>query len=189
MTKLRLYGDLAEFAGAEQYEISAESAAEAVRFLAVNFPGLERHMRDQWYEVKVGGVVLAENEIHYPISSTDQVTITPIITGGGAVGRIILGAALIAVSFAIPGSWVVLGASVQTFAFGVGAALVLGGVSQLLTPNPSIDSRTKDPKTVESYSFSGLQNVNRQGVPVPIVYGEVVTGSVVISAGIDSYIK
>jgi predicted phage tail protein len=41
-----------------------------------------------------------------------------------------------------------------------------------------------DPR--KSYSFSGIQNTSRQGVPVPIVYGETVVGSVVISAGIDT---
>jgi predicted phage tail protein len=37
----------------------------------------------------------------------------------------------------------------------------------------------------ESYSFSGIQNTSRQGIPVPVVYGETIVGSVVISAGID----
>jgi predicted phage tail protein len=41
-----------------------------------------------------------------------------------------------------------------------------------------------DPK--RSYSFSGVQNVSRQGVPVPVVYGEVLIGSIVISAGITT---
>ena len=38
----------------------------------------------------------------------------------------------------------------------------------------------------ESYSFSGIQNTSRQGLPVPLVYGETIVGSVVISAGIDT---
>ena len=41
-----------------------------------------------------------------------------------------------------------------------------------------------DPR--KSYSFSGIQNVSRQGVPVPIIYGEVFTGSIVVSAGINT---
>jgi predicted phage tail protein len=70
---------------------------------------------------------------------------------------------------------------------GIGASLALGGVAQLLTPTPTIsqgvDSAT-DPR--RSYSFSGIQNVSRQGIPVPVIYGEVFTGSVVISAGINT---
>jgi predicted phage tail protein len=83
--------------------------------------------------------------------------------------------------------------------FGVGASLALGGVAQLLTPVPKISgpgaasmgsmssgakgADDSDPR--KNYSFSGIQNTSRQGVPVPVIYGEVIVGSVVISAGID----
>jgi hypothetical protein len=69
-------------------------------------------------------------------------------------------------------------------AFGVGASLVLGGVAQLLTPTTKLEADTNDPR--KSFSFSGIQNVARQGVPVPIVYGECLVGSIVISAGINT---
>jgi predicted phage tail protein len=42
----------------------------------------------------------------------------------------------------------------------------------------------KDPR--KSYSFSGVQQTSRQGIPVPVVYGETLVGSVVISAGVDT---
>jgi predicted phage tail protein len=64
-----------------------------------------------------------------------------------------------------------------------GASLVLGGIAQLLTPTPKISQDEGDPR--KSFSFSGIQNTNRAGVPVPVVYGETLVGSVVISAGID----
>ncbi len=65
--------------------------------------------------------------------------------------------------------------------------MALGGVAQLLTPVPQVPQigkdSDKDPR--KSYSFSGIQNVSRQGVPVPVVYGETIVGSVIISAAID----
>jgi predicted phage tail protein len=72
---------------------------------------------------------------------------------------------------------------------GVGASLVLGGVAQLLTPVPKVpqgaaSNTDQDPR--KSYSFSGIQQTSRQGVPVPVVYGETLVGSVVISAGVDT---
>ena len=66
---------------------------------------------------------------------------------------------------------------------GVGTSLILSGVAQLLTPTPKISQDEGDPR--KSFSFSGIQNTNRAGVPVPVVYGETLVGSVVISAGID----
>jgi predicted phage tail protein len=70
-----------------------------------------------------------------------------------------------------------LGASVNSYS----------GIAQLLTPTPKCRKAPDgqdDPR--KSYSFSGIQNTSRQGVPVPIVYGETIVGSVVISAGIDT---
>ena len=49
---------------------------------------------------------------------------------------------------------------------------------------PTGPDSEEDPR--KSYSFSGVQNTSRQGVPVPVVYGEVLVGSVVISAGVDT---
>ena len=71
---------------------------------------------------------------------------------------------------------------------GVGASLILGGVASLISPVSNTATGTdsdQDPR--KSYSFSGIQNVSgRQGLPVPVVYGETIVGSVVISAGIDT---
>jgi len=66
----------------------------------------------------------------------------------------------------------------------IGAGLVLNGVSEMLFPIPKPDMPEDDPRI--SFSFSGVQNTSRAGTAHPIVYGEVVTGSVVISAGIDT---
>ena len=60
----------------------------------------------------------------------------------------------------------------------------LNGVSEILFPLPTPEEQEDDPRI--SFSFSGVQNTSRAGTAHPIVYGEVVTGSVVISAGIDT---
>ena len=71
-----------------------------------------------------------------------------------------------------------------TFGGNVGAYLVLSGVAGALTPVPSTPEQEQDPRT--SFSFSGIQNTSRAGVAVPVIYGETITGSVVISAAIDT---
>ena len=64
--------------------------------------------------------------------------------------------------------------------------MVLSGVSGMLFPTPKLPefSSEQDPRL--SFSFSGTQQTSRAGTPVPIVYGEIITGSVVISGGIDT---
>lgn len=124
-----------------------------------------------------------------------------IVIGPAAGGFLGLGAGLGGATGA--GTAISMGLVGGAFATAVGAvgtALILGGVSQLLAPTPQIGSfgpasvggRGRNESTQateldpqESYSFSGIQNTSRQGTPVPVVYGETIVGSVVISAGID----
>jgi len=194
LRKIKLYGRLAKFLGQRVFEADVASAAEAVRFLLVNFPQLEKHMADQHYRVSVGKYALTAEELQDP-AGQQEIKIVPVLAGaGGATGRIIVGALLIAGAFFTGGATIgLLGlaapVAVSTVLAGIGATLVLGGVAQLLTPTPKINAPgtsqdNNDPR--KSYSFSGIQQTSRQGVPVPIVYGETVVGSVVISAGIDT---
>jgi len=195
LRKIRVYGKLASFLGQRTFEAAVDSAAEAVRFLVVNFPALERHMADQHYRVTVGGYDLGEDELADPVGQ-QVIKIMPVISGaGGGVGKIIAGVALFASAFFTGGATIgLLGLAaplaVSTALAGVGISLALTGVAQLLSPTPRLSgpgtsgNREADPR--ESFSFSGIQNTSRQGLPVPIVYGETIVGSVVISAGIDT---
>ena len=146
------------------------------------------------------------DELHDP-AGQQEIKIVPVLAGagGGAGGRILAGIGLIALAFLIgpaaggflgigaglgsaAGAGLVGGAFASAVGF-IGLSLVIGGVSQLLTPTPKINAPgtqqdNNDPR--KSYSFSGIQQTSRQGVPVPIVYGETIVGSVVISAGIDT---
>jgi predicted phage tail protein len=70
--------------------------------------------------------------------------------------------------------------------FGIGASLVLGGVAQMISPQPQLGLNTgKEAARLESFTFSGIVNTSKQGMPVPIAYGRVFTGSAVISYGLD----
>ena len=181
LRKIKLYGKLAKFIGHRVLEADVATAAEAVRFLLANWPELEAHMSDQHYRVSIGTYDLAAEDLHDPAGQA-PISFVPVVAGAGAVGRIIAGIALIAASF-IPG----VGALAVSLLFSVGASLALSGVAQLLTPTPKVAQgadKQDDPR--KSYSFSGIQNTSRAGTPVPIVYGETVVGSVVISAGIDT---
>jgi predicted phage tail protein len=184
MKTIKVYGKLAQELGQRVFHAEVESVAEAVRFLVSNFPHLECHMADQHYRVSTGKHTLTEHELHYPVGSTEVISITPVIAGRGAIGRIILGALLIVASFFIPGV-ALFGVALAPILLGIGASLVLGGVAQLISPTPNTNLNPggeKDPK-MNSYSFSGIQNTSRSGLPIPIIYGEVVVGSITISAG------
>ena len=200
LRKIKLYGQLAKFIGRRVLEADVATAAEAVRMLAANFPGLEKHMADQHYRVTVGSYDLTLDEIHDPAGQQD-IMIVPVIAGAGAVGRIVAGIALVAFSIAfaplaagflgagaaLGGTAFTLGAAASVAIGSIGASLILGGVAQLLSPVPTIQQGAgsdNDPR--KTFNFSGIQQTSRQGVPVPCVYGLTLVGSVVISAGVDT---
>ena len=198
LRKIKLYGQLAKFIGRRVLEADVATAAEAVRMLVANFPGLEQHMADQYYRVTVGTYDLAVDEIHDPAGQQD-IKIMPVVAGaGGAAAKIILGVALIAFSFVSfgAGAWAGVMGFGATNAFTaagsmailkIGAGLLLTGVAQLLTPVPKVPQgpdTDNDPR--KTYNFSGIQQTSRQGVPVPAVYGLTLVGSVVVSAGTDT---
>jgi predicted phage tail protein len=186
LRKIKLYGQLAKFIGRRVLEADVATAAEAVRMLVANFPGLEQHMAEQYYRVTVGTYDLGLDEIHDPAGQQD-IKIMPVIAGAGAVGRIILGVLLVVAAIAIPGLGLGLAGAAVTAVGVFGGSLILGGVAQLLTPVPKIPQgpdTADDPR--KTYNFSGIQQTSRQGVPVPCVYGLTLVGSVVISAGTDT---
>ena len=135
LRKIKLYGQLAKFIGKRVLEADVATAAEAVRMLAANFPGLEKHMADQHYRVTVGTYDLALDEIHDPAGQQD-IMIAPVMVGaGGGVGRVLLGIALIAGAFFTGGATIgLLGLAapvlVSSVLFKVGAVLLLSGVSE-----------------------------------------------------------
>jgi predicted phage tail protein len=206
MRVIKVYGSLAKFLGQRSFRAAVSTPAEAMRFLVANFPGLREHMAEKFYKVGVGKIDLdvgdQPEQLHYPTGKAEVIRIVPVISGAGKGGtsKILIGIGLIAVSFIFPGAGIFgagfgifgpLAAStiatlttVGNLISLVGASLVLGGVAEMLTPVSRTRQDESDPS--KSYSFSGIQNVSRQGVPVPICYGEVLVGSVVISAGINA---
>jgi len=194
LRKVKLYGKLAEFVGHKEFEVQVDNVAKAVSFLIHNFPGLEEHMSPQYYQVKVGNYDIDKDEIDYPVGRED-IHFIPVIAGAGGARRVLLGAALIggalltggtsltftASGFAATGG----GFSFAALAGNIGISLAMSGVSEILFPMPKGQdfSSEEDPRL--SFSFSGVQNTSRAGTPVPIVYGEIITGSVVISAATD----
>ena len=200
LRKIKLYGQLAKFIGRRVLEADVATAAEALRMLVANFPGLEQHMAEQHYRVTVGTYDLGLDEIHDPAGQQD-IKIVPVVAGaGGSVGKILAGVALVALAIAVP---YIAGAAVWagslSYAAGsalislapvigaLGASLALGGIAQLLSPVPKIPQGSgSDDDPRKTFNFSGIQQTSRQGVPVPCVYGLTLVGSVVISAGTDT---
>ena len=206
LRKLKLYGELAKFVGHKEFEIKVHSLPQAISFLINNFPEVEKYMNPKYYQVKIGNYAIDKNEINDPIGEQD-IHIIPVIAGaGGNVGKFLVGGLLIGASFFFPGAGLfgttsfagvsaagatgagvvagsVLGTAIGTGLSAIGAGLILQGVGDMLYPTQDVEFED-NPQI--SFNFSGTQNTARAGTPVPIVYGEIFTGSVVISGAVDT---
>ena len=195
LSKVKLYGDLADFVGHKQFDVKVNSVAQAVSFLINNFPETEGYMANKYYKVLVNEYEIDDTQIHEP-TGKQEISFVPLIVGGGGnTGKILLGAALIALAVGTGGFG---GAAIGTFGLGagsigvgkiavsIGVSLALQGVTGLLypIPKPKEFKNEQDPRI--SFGFSGIQQSSRAGSSHPICFGEVFTGSVVISAGIDT---
>ena len=198
---IKLYGDLKEITGHSELDAHVNSVGDSIRFLLMNWPQLEAHMNKQHYQVLTDGTEIGEEEIHYPVA--EEIKIVPVITGaGGGTGKILAGAAIIGLAFAtggaslawtaaVPGVTPAVFAGISTTALGsialnVGIGLALSGVSELLFPTPKPEKFENDQDPRISFDFGGTPNTSRAGVTHPIVYGEIMTGSTVISMNLTT---
>jgi len=190
LRKLKLYGELAKFVGHKEFEIQVDSLGKAVSFLVNNFPQVEKYMNPKYYQVKVGNYAVDESELSHPIGQED-IHIVPVISGAGrGFGKILLGAAFIGLAFAggagFFGSAFAKNTGLFSVMKNVGFGLAIQGVSEMLFPLPKMPEFNSEQDPRLSFNFAGTQNTSRAGTPVPIVYGEIVTGSVVISGAVDT---
>jgi|TARA_R100000027_G_scaffold14883_2_gene10694 predicted phage tail protein len=189
LTTIKVYGSLAKFLGQRVFRAAVDTPLEAVSFLRANFEGLAAHMAGHDYKVLTGTLELQAGsnpeQLGYPVGMDEAISIVPVVGGAGGqgTGAILAGAALVAASLLIPGPQF-LGYSMLSVGL-AGGSLILSGVAQMLTPVPELSGSDLDPASNPA-SFSGIQNVDRQGVAVPVVYGETLVGSVVISSGINT---
>lgn len=206
MRTVYLYGALAELFG-PSFRLEVFSAAEAARALEANFPGrFFKALAGGEYHVVKGddiesGESFGADLLTFGLGARD-LHIMPALAGscGGGVFKIVLGiviigaalltagaaAGLAGISFgAAMGEASFLGISMASYAT-FGAAMALSGLSSILSPSMDLPgtgtAAAVDPR--KSFVFQGAENVSAQGGPVPVVYGRMLVGSIVVSSSI-----
>ena len=202
LSKIKVYGRLARFIGERTFEAEVNSPIEAFKFLIANFPKLESHILQQNYCVKVGDYEINEKEMDIPVGS-QEIKIVPVAVGAGrGFGRGLGGLLVVGLVLATGGAAGVslgaggglgfgtaagagFGAKLLAAAGNFGIFMALSGAAEMISPTPRPPGISDDPREL-NFSFSGVQNTSRAGTAIPIVYGEIFTGSLVVSAGLDS---
>ncbi|QTH12459.1 tail assembly protein [Pseudomonas corrugata] len=173
---------LARITGKREHRMTTSAGWRDIMGYFKQFAGFERFMleskaRGLRFAIFNGKENIGENDLEKP-TGKDVIRIVPVIEGSKRAGLLqtIVGAILIAASF-IPGF--------QALA-PVGIALVAGGVVQMLSPQAKGLGTQDSPNNRPSYSFNGAVNTSVQGGCVPLLYGRMIVGSAVVSAGIYS---
>jgi predicted phage tail protein len=210
MKVVKVYGALRKKLGQCRFQFDVDTPAQALKALCVNFPGLEKWLMDSEadgmnFRVTVGRDKITQESAEglvLPWSEREVFSITPVIVGAGqGVGQVLAGIGLVAFAILTAGAGAgflglgagltagtfTLGAAASTAIGGIGAALILGGVAQMISPQPNMGALTsgREAARLESFTFSGIVNTSKQGLPVPVAYGRLFVGSAVISSGLD----
>lgn len=226
---VRLLGDLGERYGTEHTYHDLRTPADAIKLLCINLPELQEelihaHEHGVGYRLIQADVDLGYDDLALPLGSNDLI-LTPVVTGsstGGGIGQVLAGVGLVAFAVLTAGAGAgflglgagltagtfTLGAAASTAIGAIGTSLILGGVAQMLSPQPTVPTiggfngpsrmssadatSTDGPQSVvrgsdgrQSYLFAGAANTVGVGATIPVVYGEVITGSHLLSARVQ----
>jgi predicted phage tail protein len=219
--RVLLLDELGEKWGETHTFHNLRSPLEAVRLLCINYPDLMEYMATSHeegvaYTVVQAGEQLGIEDLALPLGQHDLV-IAPVVAGSGDVGKVVAGVFMIAAAVVFaPGIPLMtagqgfmgamgtglMSAGVSSAVGWIGVSLVLGGVSNMLAPQPtppkvprmsSGESLSTDgPQSVtrgsdgkQSYAYTGAANTVGVGATVPVCYGKALCGSHLLSAEIE----
>lgn len=196
MVEVKLLGELGRRFG-RSYRFMANSPKDVISALSNQLAGFKDYLAGA-HEDGIGFRLVDEDadgmDYEKVMMPCRQLVIAPIISGGGTLGKILLGVALIALAF-IPGIGTATSVAIAAGAkagftaigsllFKLGVSILLTGVAALLTPP------VKQPKETErkdSFLFDRATELSSQGAPVPILYGRFLAASpLIISSAITT---
>jgi len=223
-----LAGELGEKYGTHHEYYNLRTPADAIKLLCLNHPRLQKdlmtaHQNGVGYKLIQSGAAMGYDELHLPFGSRPMMLV-PVISGsGGSATQILVGVGLVAASFLLPGAGLfgatsafgvgalttaagtaTLATTIGTGLSAIGASLILGGVANMISPQPEVPklgSRRMDgtsfrgpgPQGVtrgasgqQSYAYTGPANTVGNGSTIPVVYGRAMLGGHMLSVGIEA---
>lgn len=184
-TVIKLSGSMAQRFG-RTHRRALTSASEVFRALSNTIDGFDAYLRDARAKGLDFVIFRDRRNIGHEefelLGPGDELRIIPVIRGSKRAGlfQALLGTALVAAAIWMPG----VSIAASNLMFSVGAAMAVGGVVQMLSPQVAGLRMRQDPDNKPSYAFGGPVNTTASGNPVPLLYGQREIGGAIISAGI-----
>ena len=186
LRKIKVYGRLAQLVGWHVNYADVKNMKDVYKYLVCNYPEINKHLQENMYRITINNdVVKTEDDLL--VHSEGEIRIIPVVSGAWfwvAAAFFGAGAAATAVGGAVF-------AAIGGILTAIGTSMAISGVTNMLFPQQQpnvgdVESGLSETDARVNYSFSGIQNVSRSGVCIPLIYGEVFTGSIVVSSGTDT---
>lgn len=196
MQTVYLNGGIEKFG--KRWEVQCRTLPDIFKLIGCQTPGFREYILEAAekgvdFQIQRGKEFVDEDNFLLSLKEED-IVITEMPAGSkGGTGKVLAAIAIVAAIVMFPQVFAgtvtkTLGTQTVTVYSGLNAAgmvaaslavnLALSGVTELLSPGPETDGA----ETNEAYLFDGPVNNVKQGLPVPVAYGELIVGGAVISS-------
>ncbi len=186
LRKIKVYGRLAELVGWHVNYADVKNMKDVYKYLVCNYPEIEPHLKENMYRITINNDVVKTKD-DLLVHSEGEIRMIPIVSGAW----FFLAAAFIGAGAAAAASSIAIVATLGSVLLTTGISMAVSGVTNMLFPQQQptvgdVPSGLSETDARVNYSFNGIQNVSRSGVCIPLIFGEVYTGSIVVSSGTDT---
>ena len=186
LRKIKVYGRLAELVGWHVSYADVKNMKDVYKYLVCNYPEIEPHLKENMYRITINNDVVKTKD-DLLVHSEGEIRMIPIVSGAW----FFLAAAFIGAGAAAAASSIAIVATLGTALLTTGVSMAVTGVTNMLFPQQQptvgdVPSGLSETDSRVNYSFNGIQNVSRSGVCIPLIFGEVFCGSIVVSSGTDT---
>ena len=199
-------GELSQFG--DTWETECNTVPDIIKLIDCQTPGFRKYLIDTQEAgggldiVRGSDIIVDPSELLLNLHDED-IYLTSIPTGAGKAAKAMLlvglaiiaqpliggfqamlnpvGALGMAANGISAGAAFAAGFGTLTLPTLIGINLVLGGLSAILAGGPETEHNPNIDETPGDKLFNGPVNVTKQNIPIPILYGELIVGGVVIS--------
>lgn len=191
MQTVYLNGGIEKFGS--KWSTDCNNIRDIFKLIECQTPGFRQYLVDAAdsgvnFEIQRGKEILEDADQLLLSLRDEDIIITEVPAGSkDGVTKILAAIAIVTVMFMAPGNFFfTAGGAITTpgmIAATLAINLAIGGLTQVMAPGPETDEESGQN---EGYLFNGPVTNTPQGLPVPVLYGELIVGGKPISAAYRS---
>lgn len=172
--KIKIYGPLRKLSGVKEFDADVSNVDQVFSFIKANYPDCKQHLTESCYSVYMNDIDITFKNL--VIEGEGDIKIIPLVSGNFFFAFL--------TTFA--GGLFAKGATLASALKGALAVTALSYIADLLAPTPPASNAIESDPEVSSFISSQTANTTKSGGAAPLVFGEFLVGSVVISAAADT---